>query len=41
VLGPALVGAALAIGGLAVLDDRFIPGRSNPDAEPRVPAEDA
>ena len=27
VIGPALAGAALAIGGLAVLDDRFIPGR--------------
>jgi cation-transporting P-type ATPase E len=31
VLGPALAGATLAIGGLAVLDDRFIPGRSAPE----------
>ena len=28
ILGPALAGAALAIGGLAALDDRFIPGRT-------------
>ncbi len=28
ILLPALAGAALAIGGLAVLDDRFVPGRS-------------
>ena len=27
IIGPALAGATLAIGGLAVLDDRFIPGR--------------
>jgi hypothetical protein len=27
VIGPALAGAALAITGLAVLDDRFVPGR--------------
>jgi hypothetical protein len=27
VFGPALAGAAVAIGGLAALDDRFIPGR--------------
>ena len=27
ILGPALAGAAMAISGLAVLDDRFIPGR--------------
>jgi cation-transporting P-type ATPase E len=27
IVGPALAGAALAIGGLAVLDDRFVPGR--------------
>jgi cation-transporting ATPase E len=31
VLGPALVGAALAIVGLAVIDDRFIPGRVGDD----------
>ncbi|HVC88122.1 MAG TPA: HAD-IC family P-type ATPase [Gaiellaceae bacterium] len=37
VIAPALAGAALAIGGLAVLDDRFIPGRRDPgegDAAP-------
>jgi hypothetical protein len=28
VLAPALVGSALAIVGLAVIDDRFIPGRN-------------
>ena len=28
ILGPALAGAALAIGGLAALDDRFVPGRT-------------
>jgi cation-transporting P-type ATPase E len=33
VLGPALVGSALAIVGLAVIDDRFIPGRSSAYAE--------
>jgi cation-transporting P-type ATPase E len=38
VLGPALVGAALAIGGLAVLDDRFIPGRAR-DVKPREAGE--
>jgi hypothetical protein len=27
IVAPALAGATLAIGGLAVLDDRFIPGR--------------
>jgi hypothetical protein len=34
-------GAALAIGGLEVLGDRFIPGRSNPYAESRALAEEA
>lgn len=34
VLGPALAGAVLAIGGLAVLDDRFIPGRAADNAPP-------
>jgi P-type E1-E2 ATPase len=33
ILAPALAGAGLAIGGLAVLDDRFIPGRSGETAE--------
>jgi P-type E1-E2 ATPase len=33
VIGPALVGSALAIAGLAVIDDRFIPGR--PGLEPQ------
>jgi hypothetical protein len=28
VLGPSLAGSILAIAGLAVLDDRFIPGRA-------------
>ena len=31
VMAPALVGSALAIVGLAVIDDRFIPGRGVDD----------
>jgi cation-transporting P-type ATPase E len=34
VVGPALAGAVLAISGLAVLDDRFIPGRTEERARP-------
>ncbi len=34
VLLPALAGAALAVSGLAVLDDRFIPGRSDAGRDP-------
>ena len=34
VFGPALAGAAVAIGGLAALDDRFIPGRGIPTDRP-------
>ena len=33
VLAPAIVGAALAIVGLAVVDDRFIPGRGGDDSD--------
>jgi len=38
VLGPALVGALVAIGGLAIIDDRFIPGRVADDLQPEEPA---
>jgi len=38
VLGPSLAGAALAITGLAVIDDRFIPGRVGDEGRPEEPA---
>ena len=38
VLGPALVGALVAIAGLAIIDDRFIPGRVVDDMQPEEPA---
>jgi len=38
VLGPAFVGALVAIGGLAIIDDRFIPGRVADDLQPEEPA---